>query len=52
MIDASQQLGLGSGFVVGVPIPLEAAAEGEIVERAITRALAEASSKGIQGNEV
>ena len=52
MIDASQHLGLGSGLVVGVPIPAEAAAEGEVVERAIARALDEAASKGVQGNEV
>lgn len=52
MIDASQQLGMGSGFVVGVPIPAEAATEGEMVEQAITTSLEEAQSKNIKGNEV
>ena len=52
MIHASQQLGLGSGLVLAVPIPAEAAAEGEAVEGAIKQALAEAARKGVRGSEV
>ena len=52
MIAASTQLGLGSGMVLAVPIPKEAAAEGEVVEKAIQQALDEADSRGVKGSEV
>ena len=52
LIEASFKLGLGSGMVLAVPIPREAAAEGEVVEAAIRIALEEADSKGIKGSEV
>ena len=52
LIDASSKLRLGSGMVLAVPIPREAAAEGEVVEGAIRRALEEADAKGVKGSEV
>ena len=52
LIDTSFKLGLGSGMVLAVPIPKEAAAEGEVVEAAIRIALQESDSKGIKGSEV
>lgn len=52
MIHASQQLGLGSGLVLAVPIPAEAATEGKAIEDAIKQALAEAAQKGVHGSEV
>ncbi len=51
-MDSVQQLGLGSGMLVAVPIPAEHAAEGEEVEAAIRKALVEATEKGISGNKV
>lgn len=51
-VHALHALGLGSGIVVGVPIPEEHAAAGRQVERAIDTALAEVEQKGIKGNEV
>ncbi|GAQ89186.1 hypothetical protein KFL_004950050 [Klebsormidium nitens] len=45
LIDANVRLGLGSGIVIGVPIPESDAAASEKVEAAIQRALSEASGK-------
>lgn len=52
MILAAQRLCQRTGMVLAVPIPQEAAAEGQAVERAISQALAESSQRSIQGNEV
>ena len=52
MILAAQRLGQKTGMVLAVPIPQKAAAEGQLVERAISQALAEVSQRSIQGNEV
>lgn len=52
MIAASQRLALGSGMVLGVPIPEQHAAAGAAVERAIAQALSEADELGVRGNEV
>lgn len=46
------KLQLGSGMVVGVPIPQEHVAAGDKVERAVERALKDAEAKGVSGNEV
>lgn len=40
--DANMKLGLGSGILIGVPIPAEHAASGALIESAIQRALKEA----------
>lgn len=48
VVDASTRLGLG-GLVVGVPIPPEAAAEGDALERAQQQALREADEQKITG---
>ena len=40
--DANMKLGLGSGILIGVPIPAEHAASGALIESAIQRALREA----------
>lgn len=52
MLSSVRRLGLGSGMLVAVPIPQEAAAEGREVEAAIQQALREAEQQGIRGNEV
>lgn len=52
MMLAAQRLGQKTGMVLAVPIPQEAAAEGQLVERAISQALAEVSQRSVQGNEV
>ncbi|XP_038052596.1 pseudouridine-metabolizing bifunctional protein C1861.05-like [Patiria miniata] len=52
LIDYSLSLELGSGILIGVPIPGSLAAEGQAIEEAIQTALQEASTKGIQGKEV
>uniref|UniRef100_A0A7R9YTE3 Pseudouridine-5'-phosphate glycosidase n=1 Tax=Chlamydomonas euryale TaxID=1486919 RepID=A0A7R9YTE3_9CHLO len=52
MIHAAQRLRLNSGLVLAVPIPDDAAAEGQVVEDAIQTALAEADAKHVRGNEV
>ncbi|KNC52557.1 uncharacterized protein AMSG_08124 [Thecamonas trahens ATCC 50062] len=49
MVAASAALGLGGGAVIGVPIPDNAAADGAVIEAAISRALADADHRGITG---
>ena len=49
---AFEELRLGSGMVLGVPIPEEYAAAGAEVEKAIETALEEAEGAGVRGNEV
>lgn len=51
-IVASKKLQLSSGLIVGVPIPQEASAVGEEVEKATVRALQEAKAAEVQGNAV
>lgn len=52
MIRAGHELQLGSGLLLAVPIPEDAAAEGAAIQRAIEEALAEADARGIAGAEV
>ncbi|CAK0785665.1 hypothetical protein CVIRNUC_008876 [Coccomyxa viridis] len=52
MIRHSARLGLGSGAVIGVPIPEEHAAAGAKVEQASQQALDEAQQKSLQGSEI
>ena len=52
MIAAARQLHLGSGLVLGVPIPEAHAAAGQAVEAATEAALAEAEAQGVKGNDV
>lgn len=40
--DANLEFGVGSGVVIGVPIPAEASCLGNEIERAIQQALSEA----------
>ena len=51
-IHAAEKMQLGSGMVLGVPIPQQYAAAGAEVEKAIETALSEAEKKGVQGNDV
>ncbi|KAH9790067.1 Indigoidine synthase A family protein [Citrus sinensis] len=46
----NMKLKLGSGLVIGVPIPREHAASGRVIESAIQSALREAREKNITGN--
>ncbi|KAI3898512.1 hypothetical protein MKW92_041629 [Papaver armeniacum] len=50
LIDANLKLGLGSGILIGVPIPKEHAASGRMIESAIQTALKEARDKNVSGN--
>ncbi|KAH9741565.1 Indigoidine synthase A family protein [Citrus sinensis] len=50
LIDVNMKLKLGSGIVIGVPIPREHAAFGRVIESAIQSALREAREKNITGN--
>ncbi|XP_022103567.1 pseudouridine-metabolizing bifunctional protein C1861.05-like isoform X2 [Acanthaster planci] len=52
LIDYNLSLELGSGILIGVPIPADLAAEGQAIEEAIKTVLQEASDKGIQGKDV
>eukprot|EP00164_Ancoracysta_twista_P003006 GFYU01004007.1.p1 GENE.GFYU01004007.1~~GFYU01004007.1.p1 ORF type:complete len:358 (-),score=91.87 GFYU01004007.1:134-1177(-) len=52
MIHANAELQLGSGTVIGVPIPKEEAADGAVVEKAIEVAVREAKEKNVTGREV
>lgn len=52
VIAASQRLGLGSGMLIGVPIPTETEAEASLVQGAIAQALGEADARGIGGRDV
>ncbi|KAH9790071.1 Indigoidine synthase A family protein [Citrus sinensis] len=49
-LDVNMKLKLGSGLVIGVPIPREHAASGRVIESAIQSALREAREKNITGN--
>ncbi|KAH9741570.1 Indigoidine synthase A family protein [Citrus sinensis] len=50
VLDVNMKLKLGSGIVIGVPIPREHAAFGRVIESAIQSALREAREKNITGN--
>ncbi|XP_054778785.1 pseudouridine-5'-phosphate glycosidase isoform X3 [Prosopis cineraria] len=50
LIEANRKLKLGTGILIGVPIPKEHSASGNIIESAIQRALQEAREKNITGN--
>ncbi|KAH9790074.1 Indigoidine synthase A family protein [Citrus sinensis] len=50
VLDVNMKLKLGSGLVIGVPIPREHAASGRVIESAIQSALREAREKNITGN--
>eukprot|EP01018_Ginkgo_biloba_P033827 Gb_40513 [translate_table: standard] len=52
LIDVNIKLGLGSGILIGVPIPESHAADGNSIESAIQAALKEATAKNITGNVV
>ncbi|XP_066446345.1 uncharacterized protein [Eleutherodactylus coqui] len=52
LIASSLELRLGSGVLITVPIPEEYAASGQMIEKAIQQALAEARMQGIVGKEV
>ncbi|KAL5998693.1 hypothetical protein ACLOJK_009638 [Asimina triloba] len=52
LIDSSTRLGLGTGILIGVPIPKEHAASGSLIESAIQRALKEASIVVLRDNNV
>eukprot|EP00262_Sarcandra_glabra_P014480 TRINITY_DN4246_c0_g1_i1.p1 TRINITY_DN4246_c0_g1~~TRINITY_DN4246_c0_g1_i1.p1 ORF type:complete len:346 (-),score=75.13 TRINITY_DN4246_c0_g1_i1:106-1143(-) len=50
LIDASMNLRLGTGILIGVCIPKEHAASGSLIESAIQRALKEARDRNVIGN--
>ncbi|XP_077214471.1 indigoidine synthase A family protein isoform X2 [Tasmannia lanceolata] len=50
LIEASLKLELGSGILIGVPIPKEHEASGNLIESAISRALKEAEDNNVTGN--
>lgn len=52
LIASALLLGLGSGVLIAVPIPTEAAASGQKVEEAVQQALSEARQQEIRGKEV
>ncbi|XP_069619371.1 uncharacterized protein [Ranitomeya imitator] len=52
LIASSLELGLNSGVLISVPIPLENASSGRMIEEAIHQALEEARKEGIVGKEV
>lgn len=52
MVNASLKLGVGSGLVLGVPIPAHLAADAEPIQRAIDESLADAARQGVAGREV
>jgi len=51
-VTAGENLALGSGMLLAVPVPMEYAAEGEEIQAAILQALGECESKGITGSEI
>jgi pseudouridylate synthase len=52
IVDANVRLELGSGIVVGVPVPADVEADSALVERAIGKALAEVDELGIAGKRI
>lgn len=52
VVGALRRLRLGSGMVLGVPVPEAQAAAGREVEAAIQRALGEAQAGGVRGSEI
>ncbi|CAN6448356.1 unnamed protein product [Victoria cruziana] len=50
LIDENMKLSMGSGILIGVPIPEAHSASGILIESAIKRALEEARDKNIVGN--
>ncbi|XP_033640201.1 pseudouridine-metabolizing bifunctional protein C1861.05-like [Asterias rubens] len=52
LIDYSLSLELGSGLLIGVPIPSSVATQGQQIEDAIQSALQQASVEGIHGKDV
>ncbi|EYU46214.1 hypothetical protein ABFS82_04G063500 [Erythranthe guttata] len=50
LIDTSSNLKLGTGILIGVPIPSEHSASGKTIESAIQKALSEAREKNITGS--
>lgn len=50
LIEANMKLKLGSGILIGVPIPKEHSASGNFIESAIQKALTEAKEKNITGS--
>ncbi|XP_078509550.1 uncharacterized protein LOC144769367 [Lissotriton helveticus] len=52
LIASALELGLGSGVLIAVPIPAEAAASGQEVEEAVQQALSEARQQEVRGKEV
>ncbi|SAL95430.1 hypothetical protein [Absidia glauca] len=51
MILANHDLELGSGMVFAVPIPDSDAANAQVIQEAINRAVQEARSQGVRGKE-
>ena len=52
LIHANNRLAMGSGIVIGVPIPAADAADAQVIERATARALREADEQGVGGKEI
>lgn len=51
-IRVSQELSLDSGMIIAVPVPAHHAAAGREIETAIHRALKDAETQGVAGNEI
>ena len=52
LVNANLRLNIGSGVLLGVPIPEDQAADGDKIEEAIRIAVEEARGQGITGREV
>ncbi len=52
LVAASHALRLGSGVLIAVPVPEEAAVAGQGIELAIGLALGEAEAQGVKGAQV
>ncbi|XP_036318091.1 pseudouridine-metabolizing bifunctional protein C1861.05 [Rhagoletis pomonella] len=52
LIKSMRELKVGSGVLIGVPIPEQYAANKNIIEAAIQKAIGEADSQGISGKQV
>lgn len=52
MIFANQKLKLGSGMVIGVPVPVEHAAEPAQIHQAVDQALKEADEANVKGKHI